>query len=325
MADRINVIFLPPKDKESFTPWVEDIISIVGAKHNLTLLDYNKPLAPQFKDKMVVIDHGGSQGTREMLDAAVDAKLWQVHGTGLDHFDLEYWRSKKMPVANAPGPFSAVALAECAMMFILMLTRHYNEAIVNLKQVKMYRPVGIELVGKRLGMIGFGASGIELARRAKGFGIKMSAIDIRDVSDAEKEEFGLDFVGKPEDTDKVIADSDFVSLHLHLNKETRHTLDARRLALMKPSAYVINVARGALVDEEALYEAVRDGKIAGAGIDVYGKEPPNVNDPIFSLPNVISTPHIAGVTDGTSRKRAQCAADNVDRVAAGLEPLYRVA
>jgi D-3-phosphoglycerate dehydrogenase len=102
-------------------------------------------------------------------------------------------------------------------------------------------------------------------------------------------------------------------------------LDARRLALMKPTAYVINVARGALVDEDALYQALKDGKIAGAGIDVYGKEPPSVNDPIFSLPNVITTPHIAGVTDGTSRKRAQCAADNVDRVAAGLEPLYRVA
>ncbi|MCC7165284.1 MAG: hypothetical protein IT331_22490 [Anaerolineae bacterium] len=324
MSRRINVLFLPPRDQEMWVPWVDDVIAAVSPNHNLTLLDYTRPLAPQFKNQEMVIDFGGSMGTREMVDAAHDARLWQVLGTGLDHFDLDYWRSKKMPVANAPGPFSAVALAECAMMFILMLTRHYNQAVANLKQLKMYKPVGQELIGKRLAMIGFGASAIELAKRAGGFGFKLSAIDIRNISPAEKQEYGLDFAGYPDDMDKVIAEADIVSLHLHLNQETRHTIDARRLALMKPSAYLINVARGALVDEDALVKALQEGKIAGAGIDVFGKEPPDLNDPIFALPNVITTPHIAGVTDGTSCKRAGCAATNADRLAAGLEPLYRV-
>lgn len=324
MTKRLNVLFLPPPDKTRWHPWVDDVIAAVSPNHNLVLLDENAPLAPQFKNQDMVIDHGGSRGTREMVDAATDTHLWQILGTGIDHFDLEYWRSKKMPVSNCPGPFSAVALAECAMMFILMLTRHYNESVVNLKRLKLYDPVGEELVGKRLGMIGFGASAIELAKRAKSFGIKMSAIDIRDISDAEKQEYGLDFTGYPADVDKVIAESDFVSLHLHLNKETRHTIDARRLALFKPTAYLINVARGALVDEAALTKALQDGKLAGAGIDAYGKEPPDLSDPIFSMPNVITTPHIAGVTDGTSRKRAGCCATNADRLAAGLEPLYRV-
>lgn len=324
MPERLNVLFLPPRDKEVWTPWVDDVIAAVSPKHNLTLLDYDKPLAPQFKGQEMVIDFGGSMGTREMVDAAHDARLWQVLGTGVDHFDLEYWRSKKMPVSNAPGPFSAVALAECAMMFILLLTRRYNEAVANLQEHRFYKPIGYELVGKRLGMIGFGASAIELAKRARGFGFKTSAIDIRDVSAAEQAEYGLDFVGKPDDVDRVIAESDFLSLHLHLNPSTRHTIDERRLHLMKPTAYLINVARGALVDEEALVRALRDGTIAGAGIDVYGKEPPDLSDPVFRMPNVITTPHIAGITDGTSRKRAQCAADNADRVAAGLEPLYRV-
>ena len=93
---------------------------------------------------------------------------------------------------------------------------------------------------------------------------------------------------------------------------------------MKPSAFLINVARGALVDEQALSRALVEGRIAGAGLDVFEKEPPDPEDPIFKLPTVVNTPHIAGVTDGTSRKRARVAADNADRVAAGLEPLYRV-
>jgi D-3-phosphoglycerate dehydrogenase len=324
MAKRINVLFLPPKDMEVWSPWGDDVVAEVGSRHNLTQLDYTKPLAPQFKGIDMVVDYGGSMGTREMVDVAHDTRLWQVLGTGLDHFDLDYWRSKKMPVANCPGPFSSVALAECAMMFILMLTRHYNRTQDMLKAHKFNRPAGIELIGKKLGLVGFGASAMELAQRAKPFGIEMSAIDIREVSDAEREQYGVEWVGKPDDLDAMLADADFVSLHLHLNKETRHTIDARRLALMKPSAYLINVARGALVDEAALEAALVQGKLAGAGLDVFGREPPDLNAPLFHLPNVITTPHIAGVTDGTSRKRAGVAATNADRLAAGLEPLYRV-
>ncbi len=172
-------------------------------------------------------------GTREMVGAAQSTRLWQVLGTGLDHFDLDYWRSKKMPVANCPGPFSAVALAECAIMFILMLTRKYPEAKVNFERGQQNMPLGLELIGIKLGLVGFGASGIELARRAKGFGMSVLVIDVRDVSAGEVQEFGLYFVGKPSDLDKVVAESDILSLHLHLNSETRHIIDARWLALMK--------------------------------------------------------------------------------------------
>ena len=265
MTERLNVIYLPHQKPGMEIPWSWDVVNIVGAKHNLKVIDYDQPIAPQFKDVDVVIDMGGAMGTREMLAAATKTRLWQILGTGIDHFDVDYWRSQGMPVANCPGPFSAVALAECAMMFILMLTRRYNETQVNLQNGVQNQPAGMELIGMKLAMIGFGASAIELAKRAKPFGLRMSAIDIRDVSDAEKQEYGLDFAGKPEDTDKVIADADFVSLHLHLNKSTEKTIDARRLALMKPSAFLINVARGALVDEPALVDALVNGKLAGAG------------------------------------------------------------
>jgi len=323
---RLNVLFLPhPVRPELFTPWGEDVVTALGGRHNFRLLDKSQPLATQFVDVDVVIDHGGSAGTRAMLDVAGSAKLWQVLGTGLDHFDLDYWRSKGMPVANCPGPFSATALAECAMMFILMLARKVPVAQANLQRGELYEPLGRELEGLRLGIIGFGASGIELAKRAQAFGLRLSAIDVREVSPAEVQRFGLEFVGKPADLDQVVAEVDILSLHLHLTRETRHIIDARRLGLMKSNALLINVARGALVDEAALEQALLAGKLGGAGLDAFSQEPPDISAPLFHLPNVIAMPHTAGTTDGTSRKRAQCCADNVDRIAAGLEPLYRVA
>ena len=325
MARRLRVLFLThPTNPNLFRPWGTDVVSAIGDRHELRLLDRAAPLAPQFQGVDVVIDHGGSAGTREMLALATSCKLWQVLGTGLDHFDLEHWRAQRMPVANCPGPFSAVALAECAMMFILMLTRRYPVAVQGLQIGRMYEPLGQELDGLKLALIGFGASGRELARRAGPFGLRLSAIEVRDVGPAERQEFGLDFVGRPADLDAVLAEADIVSLHLHLTAETRHTLDARRLGLMKPTAYLINVARGALVDEAALTQALTAGRLGGAGLDAFSQEPPDPQAPLLRLPTVIATPHIAGVTDGTSRKRAQCCAENVDRIAAGLEPLYRV-
>ncbi|MCX6045226.1 MAG: D-glycerate dehydrogenase [Chloroflexi bacterium] len=323
---RLNVLFLPhPTRPEMFNPWGEDVVRALGDRHNFRVYDKTKPLAPQFAAVDVVIDHGGSAGTREMLDAAGFAQLWQVLGTGLDHFDLDYWRAKQMPVANCPGPFSATALAECAMMFILMLARQYPIGQATLKRGELYDPLGFELEGLTLGIVGFGASGIELAKRAKVFGLRLAVIDVREVGAAEVAQFGLDFVGKPADLDQVVAQADILSVHLHLNRETHHLIDERRLSLMKPTALLINVARGALVDEAALEKALLAGKLGGAGLDAFSQEPPNLNAPLFQLPNVIATPHIAGMTDGTSRKRAQCCVDNVDRIAAGLAPLYLVA
>jgi len=324
MNSKLNVLFLPLGNL--FEDWGKDLQTAVSKNHNFIVADCEKPLAPQFENIDVVIDHGGSVGTREMADlaAAGQVQLWQILGTGFDHFDLEYFKSKKLRVSNCPGTFSAVALADCAMMFILMLARRYWDALQNLKEGVLYRPIGRELEGLKLGIIGFGASGIELARRSRGFGMKNLAIDIRKIDQNEVNEFGLEFVGTPSDLDAVIAQSDVVSLHLHLNAETRHIINRNRLKLMKSTAFLINVSRGELVDEKILETALTEHWIGGAGIDVFSQEPPDLSSPIFSLPHVVTAPHIAGVTDGTARKRAQAAADNVNRVAAGLEPLYRI-
>ncbi len=323
MSKRLKVLFFPPPP-DLRKPWQQDVIDAVGPRHNLVLYNPDTSLASQFDKTAVVIDYGGIRATNEMADQAASVRLWQILGTGFDRLDVDYWRKKKIPVANCPGPFSAVALAECALMFMLMLARRWREIQTELRQGRLHRPYGSELENRHLGIVGFGASGIELARRARVFGMRISAIDIRDVSREEQQEFGLDFLGKPQDLDHLIPQVDYLSLHLHLNDETRHTIDARRLELMKPGACLINVARGALVDEKALCGALVGGRLAGAGLDVFENEPLDLNSPLLKLPNVVTTPHIAGTTEETSRRRAACCAENVNHIAAGLEPLYRV-
>ena len=305
-------------------PWRQDVIDAVGSRHELLIYDPELPLASQFDKTAVVIDHGGRMGSPEMADQATSVKLWQVLGTGFERIDLDHWRKKKVAVANCPGPFSGVALAECALLLMLLLARRWHESQSMLGKGIFHLPCGSELGDRHLGILGLGASGIELARRARAFGMKVSAIDIRDVSVKEKGDLRIDFVGKPQDLDSLLPQVDYLSLHLHLNKETGRTIDAARLALMKPTACLINVARGALVDEQALCTALTQGRLAGAGLDVFESEPLDRNSPLLKLPNVVTTPHIAGVTEETSRRRAACCAENVDRVAAGLEPLYRV-
>jgi len=319
---RLKVLFLPLESVDSI--WREEVVKAVSLHHDLAIYDDSTPLATQFAGVEAVLDVGGSVGTRPMYDAAKDAKLWQILGTGLDHVDIAYMKTRGFAIANCPGQFSSVALAECAMMYILMLARRYQESEANFRARVLYKPTGMELVDKVLGIIGFGASGQELARRARGFGMRIQAVDVRSIEPAVLEELRPEFVGTPADTDRVIRESDFLSLHLHLTPQTRHIIDARRIGLMKPSACLINVARGALVDEPALHDALLNGRIGGAGLDVFTEEPPDPTRPAYQLPNVVVTPHTSGATDGTARKRAAAAVANLDRVARGLEPLYRV-
>ncbi len=319
---RLKVQLLPLEKLRS--PWCDDVIAAVSSRHEIRMFDWDESLTEQFKDVDVVIDQGGSVGTQAMMDAATSAELWQILGTGFDHFDLDYIRQKGIRVANCPGQFSSTALAETAMMFILMLAHRYTATHQNFLNGVLHEPMGVELGEQTLGILGFGASGQELAIRAKAFGMRVMATDALPIDEAILERIQPDFIGTPDDTERVIAESDYLSLHLHLNEQTHHLIDAAQLRRMKSTACLINVARGALVDEDALYAALLDGSIGGAGIDVYSQEPPDASHPVFALPQVVSTPHIAGCTDGTSAKRAACAAENVDRIAAGLEPLYRI-
>jgi phosphoglycerate dehydrogenase-like enzyme len=325
MTDRrLSTLLFPPPAHQT-RPWGEDLIAAVSPRHDLRMWDPNVATARQFQGIDAILDFGGANGTREMADlAAGSVKLWQIIAVGYDKFDLEYWRKKKIPVSNCPGQLSAVALAECAMMLMIMLARHWTDAQASLKQRKLFVPVAEELEGQRLLVIGLGASGRELARRAHCFGMRVSAIDVRPISPPERAEYGLAFAGTPQDLGQLLSESDYASLHVPLTPDTRQMINARSLRLMKPTSRLINVARGPLIDEQALEKALQEGWIAGAGLDVFESEPVNPESPLLKLPNVIGLPHVAGTTYQVSKRRAAFAAENLDLVAAGKEPRSRI-
>jgi D-3-phosphoglycerate dehydrogenase len=261
-----------------------------------------------------------------MIEAGATAgvRLWQVLGTGLDHSEVAFTRTMGIPLANTPGHFSAVPLAEHALLLILCLTKRLHEAERNARAGVMYRPVSDELADKILCVVGLGASGRELARRANALGMRVIAVDVAPVTAEEQVTYGVSEFGALDALDSYLARADIVSLHVPLLTSTRHMIDTRRLELMKPTAALINVARGRLVDEPALVSALRGGGIAGAGIDVFGEEPLSPSNPLLELENVVVTPHMAGATRGTSQRRCNACVDNVLRVLRDEAPLYVV-
>jgi D-3-phosphoglycerate dehydrogenase len=258
------------------------------------------------------------------MGVAAGVRLWQVLGNGLDHVDVAYLGAKGMPLAHTPGPFCGIALAEHVLFLMLCFAKNFPASQGNVRTKVFYQPLNDELQGKTLGVIGLGASGRELARRAGALGMRVLAIDIAEMPPAVLDRCHVEFFGGPADLDRVLAEADYLSVHTPLTPRTRHLIDRRALGLMKPTAVLVNVARGEVVDEAALVEALRSGRIKGAGLDVFAEEPLDPGHVLLHLDNVIATPHVAGVTAGTSRRRAQAAAENVDRVARGLPPLHQV-
>jgi len=320
----VKVLFLGTSNL--LHPWYDDVLKVAAGRWPIPLFDRSQPVAPQFEGLDVVIDQGGNHGTHELIDAAceVGVKLWQVLGTGLDHTDVTYILEKGIPLANTPGQFSSIALAEHALFLMLLFAKKFFDSQSSVRNQVLCEPMNEELHGKTLGLLGFGASGRELATRAKAMGMRIMAIDLVPIPPSVQERHGLAFCGEPGELPRLLAESDYLSVHMPLTTATRHMLDRAALSAMKPNAVVINVARGGIIDEAALVEALQAGRIRGAGLDVFPKEPVNPDHPLLRLPNVVATPHVAGVTFGTSYRRAQAVIANVERVAQGLPLLYQV-
>lgn len=295
-----------------------DFVKAIEGQFPFEVYDPERPMAEQFAGVSVVVDPGGAVGTRALIDAALaaDVKLWQVTTNGTDHVDVAYFLEQGLPLANSPGRLSAVPLAEHVIMLILCFAKDLKHNRADGWQ----RAMGEELAGKKLGLIGFGASAREVARRAWPLGILIMAIDVVAFPQAELDEFRVEYLGGPEQLDHVLSQADYLSLHVHLNATTRHMIDRRALELMKPNAILLNIARGGLVDEEALVEALQQGGIRGAGLDVFEQEPLPAGHPLLQLDNVILTPHSSAFTPGTPRRRMEAAVANVERIANGLPP-----
>ena len=257
----------------------------------------------------------------EVMDAT-RARLIHQFGIGLEGVDIGAATNRGIFVANVPGSLAAgnaISVAEHAIFLMLALARHYPQAQACLQAGVWGQPQGISLSGKTVGILGMGTIGKALARRLKPFGTTLLGIK-RDPTTGMDTDLGLEFLGGPSDLASVLPNCDFVVLALPLTPETRSIISSNELKQMKSGAYIINVGRGAVIDHDALVDALASGRIAGAGLDVFWEEPVNPADPVFDY-NVIATPHVAGVTDTSYDEIAKGLADNVERIRSGLPPI----
>jgi len=229
---------------------------------------------------------------RAMLDAAPKLKLIGRAGVGVDNVDLTAATERGIIVMNAPDG-NTVATAELTLGLMLALARHIPAADGSLKAGQWERKayLGIELRGKTLGLIGFGRVGRAVAKRAAAFEMTIIAYDPY-VSQEIATPYGVQMVA----LDELYARADFISLHALVTQENYHMINAESIAKMKNGVRIINDSRGALIDEQALADAIRSGKVAGAALDVYEEEPPKPDNPLIGLPGVIHTPHLGAST-----------------------------
>jgi phosphoglycerate dehydrogenase-like enzyme len=271
--------------------------------------------------------------TKEMATAGPRLRLIQVPGAGLDRIDRGALRPG-MHLANAYGHDAGIA--EYIIGAMIALSRSFKRIDAKLRSGEWESqwavgapapPFWPELAGKTLGILGFGHIGDALVRRARGFDMQICAI--RRQAQVEVPD-GVSFVGGPERLDDVLRCADYLAITLSLSPETRGLLDTHRLALMKRSAFLINVARAEIVDELALYRALATGGLAGAALDVWYRYPTTpgaalpATQPFHELGNLIMTPHVSGWTEGMLAARAKLIAHNIERIARGEPPLNAV-
>jgi phosphoglycerate dehydrogenase-like enzyme len=267
----------------------------------------------------------GPIDTAALVQAAANRlKLVQLMSAGYDRFNLEGARAARLPVA-VNGGANAIAVAEHAIMLMLAALKHVH-ALDHAVRSGGWRSPSIasrrvyELYQSTVGIVGMGRIGQEVAKRLAGWEAIIVYYDPIRLSAERERELGVRYVG----LDALLRTADVVTVHVPLNVHTRHLIDAESLSLMKPTAVLVNTARGGLVDEDALAAALREDRILGAGLDVLSQEPPPADHPLLELSNVILTPHTAGPTwQSFPRRFANCFA-NIERVQRGEKPLWVV-
>ena len=279
----------------------EDLIKLVGAY-----------------DALVI--RGQTRVTADVLDAAARLKVIGRSGVGVDNIDLDAAKKHNVTVVNAPTS-TTVAVAELAFGLLLALARDLPRADASMKRGEWVKRQfeGVELNGKTLGIIGFGRIGMEVGRRAAAFGMNVIIYD-PNVSEHEL----VDSNAEPVSLQDLFAWSDFISLHLPLNVQTRDLLGPMAFSQMKDKVHIVSTARGGIIDESALLDALRSGKVAGAALDVFEKEPPGLTE-LISHPRVITTPHIGAQTAEAQARAAEDIAHEVLSALQGQALRWKVA
>ena len=252
--------------------------------------------------------------TGEQMRSAPRLKGVLKNGVGVDNIDIPAATARKIPVLNTPGA-NANAVAELAVGGMLSLARHLPMAHMDIRNKVWKREVGTEIAGKTLGVIGFGNIGKTLALKAHALGMRVIAFDLYpDAAFAEAN--GVTMA----DLDAVLREADYLSLHIFGGKENERLIGQAQLALMKPSAYLMNYARGEVLDLDALDRALRENALAGAAIDAYVAEPPDFSHPIFDNPRVAFTPHSGADTRESGERVGMMVVRDIESLLKGERP-----
>lgn len=271
-----------------------------------------------------IVTYGHPRVDGPLLDRMPLVKIVSNHGVGVDHIDLAAAAKRGIPVGNTPGCLDA-ATADMTMALLLAVARNVvvGDAFARGPEFTHYDPsvlIGREVHGSVLGIVGMGRIGRQVARRAAGFDMQVLYHN-RNRDEAAERELGVQYA----DLDELLSSSDFVALNCPLTPETTGLISADRLRQMKPTAMLINMARGPVVDTEALYRALTSGQIAAAALDVTDPEPLPRDHPLLKLSNVVIAPHLGSASDRTRRRMMQMTAENLQAGLAGQALPYPVA
>ncbi len=297
----------------------KEAMELLKEKHEVVFKELRgEELANEIGEYDALMVRSGTKVTADIIERADRLKVIGRAGIGVDNIDVEAASKKGIYVVNSPGG-STRSVAELTIGHMLSLARHIPRADRSMREGKWEKKKlkGIELQGKTLGIIGFGRIGREVCKLALALGMKCMAYDpLLSEEDIKSNN------ATPASVEEILKNADFVSIHTPLTEKTRHMISTPQMEMMKESAYIINCARGGIIDEDALYEALKSGKIAGAALDVYEQEP--YSGKLTELDNVVFTPHLGASTrEGQIRAGVICA-EQILKVLDGEEPDYWV-
>jgi phosphoglycerate dehydrogenase-like enzyme len=285
-----------------------------------------QPHTAEFKSAMAdakfLLGFGDPSMDDAFYRAAPKLKLVQLFSAGYDRCNVEAASRAGVPICNNGGA-NSVAVSEHAVLLMLSVSRRLITQHTNVTAGRWHGnspPKVHEVRNKVLGIVGLGTIGKKVARLARAFGMTVHYYDIARLKEEEEDALGVRFRLLPE----ILRGSDILSLHVPLNQSTHHLIGAQELAMMKPSAIIVNTSRGPVIDEKAMTAALSANKLFGAGLDVFDEEPTPPDNPLLKLDNVILTAHLAGPTWESNITRLRNGFDNVQRVARGESPLWVV-
>jgi phosphoglycerate dehydrogenase-like enzyme len=316
-----KILFAPPMPE----PIMEVVHELVPPGFELTVATHQTPeFYAAAQDAEFYLGFARHGMANEFFRAAPKLRLIQLISAGYDRLDVEAARKAGVPIANNGGS-NAVSVAEHTIMLMLAVLKklvwQHNNVVTGKWRVGDFAETRLyEAAGKTLGIVGLGNIGKKVARRAAAFDMTIQYHDIVRLTEDQEDALGVRFVLFTE----LLRTSDIFSLHVPLNDTTRRMMSARELAMMRPTAILLNTCRGPVVDEDALHRALTTEQIMAAGLDVMAEEPPKPDHPLFALDSVTITPHTAGPTWCHWVKAYRNGFDNIQRVARGDQPLWVV-